>query len=72
VGIFPIDVGAGMEGYSMAESFTMPQRLIGELEETVAGRAVFSQVYFVLIPELSFMGEDYFSFIHDPQDLWAT
>jgi len=72
MGVFPIDVGAGMQAYSMVERFTMPQKLIGELEETVKGKAVFTQVYFVIIPELSFMGEDYFSFLLDPRDLWAT
>jgi hypothetical protein len=72
VGVFPLDVGAGMQAYSMVERFTMPPGLIGELEETVKGRAVFAQVYFVIIPELSFMGENYFSFLLDPQDLWAT
>jgi len=72
MGVFPVDVGAGMQAYTMVERFAMPQGLIEELKETVSGRAVFAQVYFVLIPELSFMGDDYFSFILDPQDLWAT
>jgi putative ABC transport system permease protein len=72
VGVFPLDVEAGMQAYSMVEQFTMPQELVMELGEAVSGRAVFAEVYFVLIPELSFMGEDYFSFLLDPQDLWAS
>jgi putative ABC transport system permease protein len=71
VGVFPLDVGAGMQAYTMVERFTMPQGLIRELEEVVRDRAIFAKVYFVLVPELSFMGEDYFSFILDPQELWA-
>jgi putative ABC transport system permease protein len=72
MGIFPIDVAGGMQAYSNVAQFNMPRGLIVELEGVVRGRATFAQVYFVLIPELSFMGEDYFSFILDPQDLWAT
>lgn len=72
MGVFPIDAEMGMQAYTMVEQFTMPKQLIGELEGTVRGRAVFAQVYFVLVPELSFMGDDFFSFILNPQDLQAT
>jgi putative ABC transport system permease protein len=72
VGVFPLDVGTGMQAYTMVERFTMPQGLMEELEDVVGDRAAFARVYFMLIPELSFMGEDYFSFILDPEELWAT
>jgi putative ABC transport system permease protein len=72
VGVFPLDVGAGMQAYTMVERFTIPEGLVEELRSKVKDRGVFAQVSFVLIPGLSFMGEDYFSFILDPQDLWAS
>jgi hypothetical protein len=72
MGVFPINIAGGMQAYTMVERFTMPHGLIEELEQKVFDRAVFGQVYFALIPELSFMGKDYFSFILDPQDLLET
>jgi putative ABC transport system permease protein len=72
VGVFPLDVGAGMQAYTMVERFTMPEELVEEMQAMVKERGIFAQVNFVLIPELSFMGEDYFSFILNPQDLWAS
>ncbi len=66
VGYFPLDVGAGLEAYSELTSLALPDGLRPEVEAIVGDQAVLVDAYFVLIPELSFLGERYFSFVLDP------
>jgi len=64
-GFFPIDINQGLQAYTGITSFTMPDGLPSRLEAAVAGRAALLETYFVLAPELSFLGERYFSYILD-------
>lgn len=66
LGFFPIDVEAGLQAYSGVSSFTMPEGLPGEVEAIAGSRATVLEAYFVLAPELSFLGERYFSYVLDP------
>ncbi len=65
LGFFPLDVEAGLQAYQQSPVLQMPPQLVGEVEAAVAGQASVSPTAFVLAPELSFLGERYFSFILD-------
>lgn len=67
LGYFPIDVGAGLEAYTGLTSLALPEGLRPEVEAIVGDQAVLVDAYFVLIPELSFLGERYFSYVLDPR-----
>lgn len=65
LGFFPLDVEAGLQAYQQSPVLQMPPGLTEEVEAAVAGRATVAPTAFVLSPELSFLGERYFSFILD-------
>jgi putative ABC transport system permease protein len=69
VGFFPIDINAGLQAYQGVARFTMPEGFREQVEDVVAGRAVVVETYFVIVPELSFMGERYFSYVLDPRSI---
>jgi hypothetical protein len=66
VGFFPLDVEAGMQAYTSVTSLTMPPGLRREVEAIVGDRGSLVETYFVIAPELSFLGQDYFSFVLEP------
>jgi putative ABC transport system permease protein len=72
LGVFPLDLGAGMQAYSGLFQASVPKELVSEIEAVVGDRAVVVESYFVLAPQLSFMGDRYFSFILDPNELGET
>ncbi len=65
LGFFPLDVEAGLQAYQQSPVLQMPPGLVEEVEAAVDGRATVAPTAFVLSPELSFLGERYFSFILD-------
>jgi putative ABC transport system permease protein len=69
MGFFPLDIDGGLQAYEDVFDFTLPDDLISEVEATAEGRAAVIPTYFVLAPELSFMGENYFSFVLDPESM---
>jgi putative ABC transport system permease protein len=69
VGFFPLDINAGLEAYAGLTDFTIPAGLREEVARLVGDRAVVVETYFVLAPELSFMGDRYFSYVLDPRSL---
>lgn len=64
-GFFPIDINQGLQAYAGVTDFTMPDGLRSQVETVAAGRAAVLETYFVLAPEVSFLGERYFSYILD-------
>jgi len=66
LGFFPIDVEAGLQGYQGITTFTLPAGLEADVRAAVGDRAEVVEVYFTLAPQLSFMGDDYFSYVLDP------
>jgi len=66
MGFFPLEIDAGLQAYEDVFDFTLTDNLIAEVEAAAEGHAAVVQGYFVLAPELSFLGEHYFSFIIDP------
>jgi putative ABC transport system permease protein len=69
IGVFPIDVQGGLQAYRETESFTVPGKARDAIHARVGDRATLVDTYFVIVPELSFLGERYFSFILNPQAL---
>ncbi len=69
MGFFPLEIDAGLQGYEDVFDFTLPDALIADVGAAAEGQAAVVQTYFVLAPELSFMGESYFSFVLDPRSM---
>jgi len=69
MGFFPLEIDAGLQAYEDVFDFTLPDDLIAEVEAAAESHAVVVHGYFVLAPELSFLGENYFSFIIDPHSM---
>jgi len=69
VGFFPLNIDAGLEAYAGLTDFTIPAGLREEAIRLVGDRAVVVETYFVLAPELSFMGDRYFSYVLDPRSI---
>ncbi|MGB2894647.1 MAG: FtsX-like permease family protein [Anaerolineales bacterium] len=69
MGFFPLEIDAGLQAYEDVFDFTLPDDLLAEVEISAEGQAAVVQTYFVLAPELSFLGENYFSFVLDPQSM---
>jgi putative ABC transport system permease protein len=72
IGVFPIDIQGGLQAYRDTEGFTVPEEARAEVAARVGGRAALVDTYFVIVPELSFLGQRYFSFILDPLALRAS
>lgn len=69
LGLFPLDIDAGLQAYAGRTDFTVPEGLAEETERIVGDRATVVETYFVLAPELSFLGDRYFSYVLDPRAL---
>ena len=68
--ISPFDVSAGMSAYSGLETIELPPGLTAEVDRLVEGRARLADEWrFAIVPELSFFGSSYFSFVTDPRDV---
>ncbi len=64
-----MDFMAGMAGYSHMSSLGLPPDVIAQVRETLEGRAQTMTWRFVTLPELSFWGNSYFSFVMTPQEI---
>jgi len=69
LGFFPINIDAGLAGYTGLTDFTLPEGLAGEVASIVGERAAVVESFFVLAPELSFLGDRYFSYVLDPRSI---
>jgi putative ABC transport system permease protein len=69
IGLFPIDVEQGLAAYGAVTSFSMPEDFRQEVEVRVGSYGTIVEAYFVLAPELSFLGDSYFSYILRLDDL---
>lgn len=71
-GLSPVDLDAGMQAYGQVTSMTLDPVLLDRVRQVVAGRGVVAETYFTLEPDLSFLGENYFSFVLDPDAIEAS
>ncbi len=69
LGVFPLDIEAGLAGYEDLTSFTVLDSHLASIERAAGEGATVVEMYFTIIPELSFLGQQYFSFILDPEDI---
>jgi putative ABC transport system permease protein len=66
--IAPFNFTQGMSGYSHLEDINMSPEFLQALRDTVGQRGRLLVWRFVLAPEISSMGESYFSFVLDPYE----
>jgi putative ABC transport system permease protein len=67
LGFFPIDIEAGLQAYQGLTTFILPVGLESDVRAAVGARAEVVEVYFTLAPQLSFMGDRYFSYVLEPR-----
>ena len=72
IGFFPLDVEGGLQAYGNVTSFTVPEGYRREVEARVGEHGTIVEGYFVLAPELSFLGDSYFSFMLAIEDMRAA
>ena len=63
--IAPFDYMAGMSAYVSPDALSLPPELLAEMRTALAGKGQVMPVHFVIVPELSFFGSSYFSFVLD-------
>lgn len=72
VGFFPLDIEGGVQAYGNVTSFTVPEGYRQEVEARVGEHGTVIEGYFVLAPEISFLGDSYFSFMLAIEDMRAS
>ncbi|MBP7694653.1 MAG: FtsX-like permease family protein, partial [Anaerolineales bacterium] len=65
-----MDITSGLAGYAATDSLRTPPEAQADLRAALGDRGDLMPFTFVIVPELSFMGDTYFSFVLDP-DLLA-
>ncbi|MCP5101622.1 MAG: FtsX-like permease family protein, partial [Chloroflexi bacterium] len=64
---FPFDLEGGILAITSVDSILMPEDVIDEIKETIGDRVVYANFFFVSVPELSFLGDGYFTYVLDPE-----
>jgi len=64
-----IRIEEGLAAYTEMDSMRVPQAAIDEFSAAANGRAEVMPFKFVIVPELAFLGDAYFSFVLDPRQL---
>ena len=67
--IAPFDYMAGMAAYTDLDSLGLLPATLAEARQVLEGRGHLLAVHYVIVPELSFLGSSYFSFLVAPGDL---
>jgi len=67
--VFPFDLERGVAGLTEIDELMLPEDAIGAVTETVGDRGGVAAFRFALIPELSFLGESYFTYALEPATL---
>ncbi|MBN1956265.1 MAG: FtsX-like permease family protein [Anaerolineae bacterium] len=65
--IAPFDINAGMSAYVDMESIQLSPDTLAGIHRGMAGWGQVIEMHYVIVPELSFFGRSYFSFVADPQ-----
>ncbi len=67
--VTPFDIEAGMAAYSQMENLRLSPEVTEVVKDAVGDRGRVMEWHFIVVPELSFLGETYFSFLADPASL---
>ncbi|MFQ5575455.1 MAG: FtsX-like permease family protein, partial [Anaerolineae bacterium] len=68
-GIYAFDIMGGTGAVAGLDSLQISDEATADLRAIAAGQADLAEVYFVIVPEFSFLGDSYFSFIMSPRQL---
>ena len=64
--LFPFRLEGGIAGVMEVESMVIPQADVDQVLATLSDDALVVPIYFAFVPELSFLGDTYFSYLADP------
>ena len=67
--VFAFDIEQGITGIADLDNIHIDQDVITQFAEVAGDRADLMENRFAAIPELSFLGETYFTYVYDPVDL---
>lgn len=67
--VFPFDLERGAAGLAEMDQLMLPAEAMSTIGETVGDRASVAAFRFALIPQLSFLGDSYFTYVMDPATL---
>jgi putative ABC transport system permease protein len=65
--VTPFDVMKGMSAFNELETIEIPPEFFADFREIFAGRAQVVEISYVIVPELSFLGENYFSMLYSSE-----
>ncbi|MCJ7624665.1 MAG: ABC transporter permease, partial [Anaerolineaceae bacterium] len=65
----PFDISLGMSAYNKLETVALSTQALDELREAYSDQLQVVEVKFVIVPELSFFGASYFSFVVNPHEV---
>jgi ABC-type antimicrobial peptide transport system permease subunit/class 3 adenylate cyclase len=64
---FPFDLEGGILSITGVDSILLPESVIDEIKEMIGDRVVYANFFFVSVPEMSFLGDSYFTYVLDPE-----
>ncbi len=67
--VFPFDLEQGIAGLSGVDALMLPPEQIDVFVAEIGAQADITPIRFASVPELSFMGRNYFTFVADPAAL---
>lgn len=70
--VFPFDLESGIAGLTEADDIALPPEAIATVQTAATDRASVVPIRFSLIPELSFFGKNYFTYVADPEVIRAN
>ncbi|MCB8991471.1 MAG: ABC transporter permease [Ardenticatenaceae bacterium] len=67
--VFPFDLEQGVAGLATMDQLLLPDEIIADFTAVTAGQADTAVFRFALVPELSLLGESYFTYAIEPETL---
>ncbi|MCB9445594.1 MAG: FtsX-like permease family protein, partial [Ardenticatenaceae bacterium] len=65
--VFPFDLESGIAGLAELDDIALPPEAITAVQNTAGDRASIVPVRFSVVPELSFFGDSYFTYVANPE-----
>ncbi|MEJ2748647.1 MAG: FtsX-like permease family protein, partial [Anaerolineae bacterium] len=70
--VFPFDLESGIAGLAELNDIALPPEAITAVQTAASDRASIVPVRFSVVPELSFFGDSYFTYVADPEVVRAN